>query len=162
MLELKPKRNVIEVLTGLSARPLVLGFDLPTLEMRVAYRTAQHVREGGRVHTRLLGPRLEFGLAILTWFESGCLAVAGKAISSDPESPDYCPEWKELLAHVAPQAVEALAIRVFETAVVLRCSLDRPASPAAHGEDSPAGPPDVALEGDAEDVAPLANTSGGR
>lgn len=162
MLELKPNRNVIEVLTGLSARPLVLEFRLPEPEERVAFRASQHVRDGGRIITRLLEPRLEFGLAILTGFESGCLAVDGKAISSDPASPDYCPEWKTLLVRVAPQAVEALAVRVFETAVVLRCSLDRPATPAAKAEEAPAGPPDVALEGDVEDAAPLASTSGGR
>jgi len=160
-LELRPKRNVIEIALGLSSTPLVLGFRLPTTEERIAYRAAQHVREGDVVRTRLYETRIEHGQAILTEFESGCMTLDGKPVSSDPKSDAYCEDWKELLVQVAPQAVEALAVRVFEGCFVLRSSLD-PARPAAAGtppKEEPAS--DVALEGDAEDLGgPLPRTSG--
>jgi hypothetical protein len=162
-LELRPKRNVIEIALGLSSTPLVLGFRLPSTEERIAYRAAQYVREGEEIRTRLYETRIEHGQAILTEFESGCLAVDGKPVSSDPRSEAYCEDWKDLLVQVAPQAVEALAVRVFEGCFVLRSSLDpaRSAKAEKGGGKEPGPAPDVALEGDREALGgPLPSTSG--
>src|SRR3990170_758002 len=58
--------------------------------------------------------RVEFGLKVLTGFKDGDFGVDGKPISSDPESNNFYPEWKNLLREKAPRILSALAVGVFE------------------------------------------------
>jgi hypothetical protein len=73
--------------------------------------------------------RIEFGLRIVTGFKDGDFGVDGRPISSNPESPDFYPEWKNLLRDKAPRIVSALAVAVFEGGRVL--------SPEEEGEEPP-------------------------
>src|SRR3989304_5326416 len=58
--------------------------------------------------------RLDFGLRIVTGFKDGDFGVDGKPISSDPESTNFYPEWKNLLRDKAPRIISALAVGVLE------------------------------------------------
>ena len=58
--------------------------------------------------------RVDFGIRIVTGFKDGDFGGDGKPISSDPESTNFYPEWKNLLRDKAPRIVSALAVGVFE------------------------------------------------
>ena len=58
--------------------------------------------------------RVDFGLRIVTGFKDGDFGVDGKPISSDPESTNFYPEWKNPLRDKAPRIISALAVAVFE------------------------------------------------
>src|SRR3990172_4931072 len=73
--------------------------------------------------------RVDFGLRIVTGFKDGDFGVDGKPISSDPESPNFYPEWKNLLRDKAPRIVSALAVTVFEGG--------RVQAPEEEGEEDP-------------------------
>jgi len=58
--------------------------------------------------------RIDFGLRIVTGFKEGDFGVDGKPISSDPVSPNFYQDWKNLLREKAPRILAALAVAVFE------------------------------------------------
>ena len=78
--------------------------------------------------------RVDFGLRIVTGFKDGDFGVDGKSISSDPESTNFYPEWKNLLRDKAPRIVSALAVGVFEGGRV-----QTPEEEEGDGEDPSSG-----------------------
>ena len=95
-----------------------ITFDLyyrrPTTEEVVAYNSKLFIRKNGRAHNNVVPTRIEMGLRILTGFQDGIFTVNGKGVSSDSSSPDYYPEWKNLLKQVLSGTVANFAFKVFE------------------------------------------------
>jgi hypothetical protein len=80
-------------------------------------------RKNGKVKFQHSEARMHFGTEIMTGFRDGDfeIAVNGgfKPISSDPNSPNYQSDWKERIKDVAPDIIELLALRVFESSVAV-------------------------------------------
>ena len=93
---------------------------LPTTQEEVEFQQRTFRRRNKKnispedIARNLAEIRVEFGLKIVTGFKDGDFGVDGKPISSDPESTNFYPEWKNLLREKAPRIVSALAVGVFE------------------------------------------------
>lgn len=86
----------------------------PTTEEIIAYNKGLFVKKNGKVVNNVVPTRIEMGLRILTGVQEGVFFFNGKAVSSDPASPDYYPEWKNLLKQVLSGTIANFAFRVFE------------------------------------------------
>jgi hypothetical protein len=93
-------------------------YRLPTTSERTAYETEMIERKGRKIITRGFPTRSKYGLRIIEGITDGSFMRNGKAISSNPESPDFDPEWKACVEEKAKDLVAALAVAVFEGARV--------------------------------------------
>jgi hypothetical protein len=59
-------------------------------------------------------PALKFGIEIITGFDEGAFGYDGVVISSDPASPVYREDWKELLKETAADIVTMVAHIAFD------------------------------------------------
>lgn len=114
-------------------------FDLfyrrPSTEEVVAYNSRLFQKKNGKVINNVVPTRIEMGLRILTGFQDGVFFFNGKAISSDPASPDFYPDWKGLLKNALSGTVANFAFRIFE--VVSEAQVDPEEVLAAEeGEES--------------------------
>lgn len=57
--------------------------------------------------------QFDFGAEFITGFKEGDLSYDGKLISSDPNSPNYKSDWKELLKETATFVVERFVDMAF-------------------------------------------------
>lgn len=93
-------------------------FDLfyrrPVTEEVVAYNNRLFQKKNGKVVNNVVPTRIEMGLKILTGFQDGIFTLNGKPVSSDQNSPDYYPAWKDLLKMTLSGTVANFAFRVFE------------------------------------------------
>jgi hypothetical protein len=121
MLDLS-KQDVLTkiVFDSATGQEVELFHRLPATSEEVEYQRKTFRRRSGKnispedIARNLAEIRVEFGLKIVTGFKEGDLGVDGKAISCDPDSPIFYPEWKTLLREKAPRIVSALATAVFE------------------------------------------------
>lgn len=86
----------------------------PTCEEHAAYGASLIQRRGGNILMRAIQTRIKFGAKLLVGFSKGTFGLNGKAIASDPQDPDYYPDWKELLVKEAPDIVADVARDAFE------------------------------------------------
>ena len=111
------RKIVFDSATG---QEVELTHRLPTTSEEVEFQRRTFRRRDRRnispedIARNLAEIRVEFGLKVLTGFKEGDFGVDGKPISSDPESSNFYPEWKNLLREKAPRIVSALAVAVFE------------------------------------------------
>ncbi len=100
---------------------LTIYHESATAEERIAYRSAQWKRDGNKIESRLTEARQEWGEKKITGFKEGDFKYKNgeevKIFSSDPESPNYDPNWKGLLRKYAPDVLEAVAEHIFESTV---------------------------------------------
>jgi hypothetical protein len=68
---------------------------LPDTEEVRAYRNETYRANADKDGKK--NPQLDYGLAILTGIQDGDFGIDGKPLSSDPASPDYKENWKDLL-----------------------------------------------------------------
>lgn len=105
--------NELVIDDTISESKIKLFYRQPTTEERVRYQQNLWERKGKKVLVNA-EMRLGIGLKILTGFREGDFGYAGKPISSDPKSPNYRADWKELLKKTSADIVIALAVAVFE------------------------------------------------
>jgi len=97
---------------------ITVFYRLPTPEERIKYSNSQISRHGRKVESIVGDTRQKFGLKILTGITDGEFAKEkNKLISSNPESPDYDPTWKSIIAKHASDVVANLAMHAFEGAL---------------------------------------------
>jgi hypothetical protein len=101
---------------------LTIYYESATAEERIAYRSAQWRRDGNKIESRLTEARQEWGEKKIIGFKEGDFKYKSgqeelKIFSSDPESPNYDPNWKALLRRFAPDVLEAVAEQIFESMV---------------------------------------------
>jgi hypothetical protein len=81
----------------------------------IAYQSSLMKRKGDKIQDNTYKTRLEFGLKIITGIREGDYGTEdGQPISSDPQSPHFREDWKELIARVAHLHVVAVAALAFE------------------------------------------------
>lgn len=106
---------------NLSGSQIYTYYRMPSSDERVGFMNMAVKRENGEVVTDYSGARVKFGLDIMTGFRDGDFEVMkdGKwcPLSSDPQSPNYDPNWRDIVKAQASDIVELLGIRVFETSV---------------------------------------------
>jgi len=97
---------------------IVLYYRFPTAEERINYMSAEFERDGDKIKMKVGEARQNFGSKILLGIRKGDLLFKedGKPIRpvcSDPEDPDFIPEWKALVEVKAADLIEALAQHAF-------------------------------------------------
>lgn len=137
-------RNHIRLKDNLSGGSIIdFYYRMPTTSERTKYGNELVRREGKKLVYRHDETRRKYGLAILVGIGEGSFEVckdgAWVPLGSDPNKPNYSPDWKEIVAKDAPDLVELMAAQVFE----------RPAEVAAP-EEPEAEPQAEEGEGDAE------------
>jgi hypothetical protein len=110
----KSERNTIRVQDAISGSEIELYYRTPTTKEMVEYQRLLVKRVQGKTIYDAVNARLTMGLKILTGFREGDFGFDGKPISSDPASPNYREDWKELLAESASDIITAFAFAVFE------------------------------------------------
>ncbi len=110
----KSDKNKIIIHDTRSGSDIELYYRNPTTEEEIAYHNKLLKRQGRKMVLNIFETRLEIGLKILTGFREGDFGLNGKPISSDPQSPNYCENWKELLKENAADIITAFAYAVFE------------------------------------------------
>lgn len=119
MRDLKPSdRNKMTITDARSGSEIELYYRTPTTQEEVQYQTRLLKKQGKKVLINAFETRLEMGLKILTGFREGDFGVDGTPISSDPSSPNYREDWKELLKQGAADIISTFAFHVFEGARV--------------------------------------------
>ncbi len=86
----------------------------PTTEEIIAYNSRLFQKRNGKVVNNVVPTRIEMGLKILTGVQDGVFTLNGKPISSDPASPDFYADWKNILKGALSGTIANFAFRVFE------------------------------------------------
>jgi len=120
MRDLSAEQNVIEIQDPVSGDVHEFHYRLPTNQERIELQNRIIQRKGNKVLVRkdLFSLYTEHGALVLTGFKPGTLAVDGKAISADPQSPDYYENWKDLLLETAPDMLAVIGRAVFSGAQI--------------------------------------------
>ena len=99
---------------------ITLYYESASAPERIAYKSSLWQREGDKLKSRLTEARQEWGLKKMLGFKEGDfkfkIGDEPKIISSDPNSANYDPSWKDLISKYAPDVLEALAEHIFEAA----------------------------------------------
>lgn len=114
-------KNILRIKDRVSGDEIVLYYRLPTTEERMAYFTGIWSREKGQLKENIASSRIQWGEKILEGIGEDSFSqkidAEIKAISCDPESPNYLPEWKEWVLRFAPDIIEMLAREIFEAII---------------------------------------------
>ncbi len=86
----------------------------PTTDEIVAYNSRLFQKKNGKVINNVVPTRIEMGLKVLTGVQDGVFTLNGKPISSDPASPDFYADWKNVLKGALSGTIANFAFRVFE------------------------------------------------
>lgn len=119
---LSDDHNKLKIHDNISNSEMVLFYRTPTSQENTQYTNEVTVRKRNRIVSRLGETRQKYGAEILTGFRDGDFVRKNERneivpIASDPDSPNYYPEWKDLVREKASDLIEALAIHVFESSV---------------------------------------------
>lgn len=101
-----------------SGTEIELYYRNPTTQEEVQYQARLIKRQGKKILINAFETRLEMGLKILTGFRDGDFGYDGKPIASEPSSPNYREDWKELLKTAAADIITVFAFHIFEGARV--------------------------------------------
>jgi hypothetical protein len=112
--DLSAKENTITIKDGISGDNVQFRYRTPTASDIQGYSSATIKRKGNKVIFSPVQPKLDYGMQILTGVREGDFSFDGKALSSDPASPLFREDWKELLKLHAPDLLILLASLVFD------------------------------------------------
>jgi len=148
--------NELRFQDNISGSTIVLYYRMPTTQETVRYTNEITVRQRNRIVSRLGETRQKYGFIILQGIRTGDFEVKKGdkyvPIASDPQSEYYVQDWKETIKKHAPDLIELLAIRVFESPAEEDIEPeDTEGEPQAPGDEAEE-PPDLVLHlDDAED-----------
>ena len=110
--------NELKINDNLSNSTIILYYRDPTTEERVGYANESVVRKRNMVVTRITETRLKYGGLILTGFREGDFVTKkdGQIIpmSANPNSPNFCPDWKDQVTRKASDLLMLLGAQVFD------------------------------------------------
>jgi hypothetical protein len=140
---LSDELNELRLRDNLSGSEIVLFYRLPSTSERAAYANDCFRRKGNKFEARMIEARQKHGAKILEGVRDGDFEVPMpgasseyRPIASDPQSPNYAADWRELVARHAGDLLEILAAHVFDGSASL----------------APVLPPDEADTSEDEDV----------
>lgn len=117
MRDLTNEPNIYKIRDGISGEVKEFIYRAPTAMEHQAYAAASlGLRAGKAVISRknIAETRVKFGLKILTGIKDNQFGIGGKPISSDPASPNYREDWKQLLEQFAPDLISLFAVDIFD------------------------------------------------
>ena len=114
MLDLNSDPNIIHIDDPVSGGSVGLYYRTPTTEQLTAYSSKLYKRKGKKLMNLAIKTRVETAKEILVGLKEGDFGLNGKPISSDPESPDFHPDWLALLEDNAAHILAAMAFHIFE------------------------------------------------
>jgi hypothetical protein len=117
MRDLTNEPNVFKIRDGVSGEVKEFIYRTPTAMDHQAYAAKSLGLIGNKAvisRKAISEARVEFGLRILIGIKDNQFGMAGKPISSNPESPDYWEDWKELLKQYAPDLISLFAVAVLD------------------------------------------------
>jgi len=106
-------QNKITFEDPISGSEVTMFYRLPTTSDRVEFEAASYQREGDKMIDNTPQARIDSALKILTGFSEGSFGYGGQPISSDPSSPHYREDWKDLIRETASDLLSALSLKVF-------------------------------------------------
>ena len=110
--------NTLKMWDNISNSELEVQYRSPTTEERTAFSNESIQRKRNKLLFRTAQTRQKFGLKILAGIREGDFIVkkGGKdmPLASDPKSPNYDENWKEIMMKHASDIIELLAGHVFE------------------------------------------------
>ena len=110
--------NELKIFDNISGSSIVMYYRDPTTEERTAYANASVRRKRNKIITKVPETRIEYAEKIMTGFREGDFTIKKdgqpQPISSEPSSPNYYPEWKNLLRKKASDLLMLLAGHVFD------------------------------------------------
>lgn len=110
----RSERNTLTIQDTRSGTEIELYYRNPTSREEALFQAKVVKRKGTKVVLKSFDTRLEFGLKVLTGFREGDFGIDGKPISSDPDSPNYREDWKNILADGAADIIRTVGMTVFE------------------------------------------------
>ncbi len=160
-------RNEMIIQDAISACEIVLYYRQPTTPERIGFQRASWVRKGKKVHNRTAEARAHYGALILTGIREGDFSCGSALISSDPASPAYRADWKELVTATAGDLLMLLGMQVFEgsfqelvKAVATTQATSDDGDPDADDPDD--NEPEITIEADeVAEILPLEPSSNG-
>ncbi|MEW5745284.1 MAG: hypothetical protein AB1805_07610 [Nitrospirota bacterium] len=114
MRDLGKADNKATLRDGISGSKIELFYRTPTTEELQRYYSNSIIRKGGKTIPNAVSARVDFAMDILTGIGDGSFGLGGKPISSNPASPDYCPDWKVMVKESAPDILDTFVIMTFE------------------------------------------------
>lgn len=134
------EKNELRLMDNLSGSEIVLYYRNPTTQERAGYMNDTVRREGNKVKTLFAETRAKYGPKILIGFREGDFLVQemGEAVafSSDPSSPVFRTDWKEILKREAGDLLDILALQVFENSARLAEKVESVADEPIEAEDA--------------------------
>lgn len=161
-------RNEFKVNDTIGGCQILLFWRHPTTTERIGFQRDAWQREGKKVYNRTPEARAKYGELILTGIREGDFSDGIDAdgnpvlIASDPHSPNYRANWKELVAAAAGDLLMSLGMRVFEGSFQELVKAAKDSGAVADEEEDEiveGGDPPTTEEG--ADVAPLEASSNG-
>lgn len=149
-------RNDLTIQDTISGSEIGLYYRLPSTKERVAFNKACFKQQNGKLVNQVVAARAAAGELVLTGFREGDFSFAGQPISSDPASPHYRKDWKQLVKETAGDLLITLGLTVFEGNVqqhLLKALGEEQTTPAPVEDDELHL--DISLE-EGEEIGPLA------
>ena len=148
--------NIAKIRDGISGDEHEFYFRTPTIAEREAYKKSAIRRKGKKIIIEdSVKHRVKFALKILTGFKKGSLATREGLFASDPQDEDYLKDWKDILARLTPELLEAVAITAFEGTRVLDQGLEIEGLEEARDMDEGPTSPPRAEEATSRQAVPL-------
>jgi hypothetical protein len=147
---------------GISGGKVVLYYRLPSTRERIAFQKGCYKEKNGKLVNQTVAARAAYGELILTGVRDGDFVFGDTPISSDPTSPNYRKEWKELVSATAGDLLITLGMHVFEGTIqnLMQTLADKPATepPPAGDDEEEVGLPNIDDLEDGETIVPLAQS----
>lgn len=110
----KTDRNRVVLLDLQGGGKIGIFYATPTTSQVKNFHKESLHRKGHKVLVDSFDPALKYGLEVITGFDEGSFGYGRDPISSDPASPNYRENWKELLAETASDILITVGRMVFE------------------------------------------------
>lgn len=122
----KDDDNTVTLFDPVEKTEVVFSHRAPTSRDRVRHMTRKYERQGDKLINRHHSACMESALEVLTGIREGDFLYGDEPLSSDPASPHYREDWKELVGEMAGDLLYVLGVDLFEPKVDPSVFLDIP------------------------------------
>lgn len=146
----KSDANELRLLDSTSGTEILFTYRTPTTADRVGYQARRFRREGNQLINCSRRAAVDAAAEVLVAIREGDFTCDNQLVSSDPASPNYRADWKDLIKDMAGDLLFIMGFELFEG----RSDLAQLASLEIVDEGDPKD------ETDGGNIPPLATSSG--